>query len=152
MPSSEKEQLYAEAIREVRATCEDEPDEIARMASVVAVLKSKLPWFFWVGFYRRDGDGLVIVPYQGSPACLRIAPGRGVCGVAFAQGRSLVVPDVHDFPGHIACDARSRSEIVVPVRDRTGQILAVLDVDSDQIAAFDSLDREWLERLLDGLF
>lgn len=127
---------------------EGETDLIARMAGVVAVLHGAMPHFFWTGFYRVVGSGLVIGPYQGTPGCARIAWGRGVCGAAWKSGETQVVTDVHEFPGHIACDARSESEIVVPVRDRSGAVVAVFDVDSEEKGAFDEVDREWLERIL----
>src|SRR5690606_5162100 len=106
---------------------------------------------FWTGFYGVDpakGNELVVGPYQGTLGCLRIAFGRGVCGTAAATGRTQIVQDVHAFPGHIACDPRSASEIVVPVFDRSGALIAVLDVDAEQKAAFDAVDAERLERLM----
>ncbi|MFC7335685.1 GAF domain-containing protein [Haloferula chungangensis] len=127
---------------------EGETDQVARMAGAVAVLHGTMPHFFWTGFYRVVGAGLVIGPYQGTPGCARIGWGRGVCGTAWKTGESQVVADVHEFPGHIACDARSESEIVVPVRDRSGTVVAVFDVDSEEKGAFDDIDREWLERIL----
>jgi GAF domain-containing protein len=104
-----------------------------------------MPHFFWTGFYRVVGGQLVIGPYQGTPGCSRIGWGRGVCGAAWKAGRSLCVPDVHAFPGHIACDAASASEIVVPVAGLDGRVTAVLDVDSTLPAAFDEVDRQGLE-------
>jgi GAF domain-containing protein len=111
--------------------------------------------FLWTGFYLVDPrrpDQLVIGPYQGTLGCLRIAFGQGVCGTAAAEHRTLVVPDVDAFPGHIACDARSRSEIVTPVLGQGGRLLGVLDVDSDQLAAFDDIDAAWLEQILTTTF
>ena len=126
------------------------------MATVSAMLAQAFaPRFFWTGFYVVDpikGDELVVGPYQGTLGCLRIAFGRGVCGAAAARGETLVVDDVHAFPGHIACDARSRSEIVVPVRDRAGRLIAVLDVDSAEPAAFDAADRAGLEAMVAQVF
>jgi GAF domain-containing protein len=148
--SNEKTRLYAEAEMRISGLIEDEPDSVARMAGVVAVLHGLMPHFFWTGFYRVVGGGLVIGPYQGTPGCARIAWGRGVCGTAWKTGESQVVADVHAFPGHIACDARSESEIVVPVRDPRGRVIAVFDVDSEELGAFDEVDREWLERILGG--
>jgi GAF domain-containing protein len=150
--SGEKRRLYAEAReRIVRLTC-GEHDAVARMASVVAVLHGMMPHFYWTGFYRVVGSELVIGPYQGTPGCLRIAFGRGVCGTAWAAGETLVVPEVSAFAGHIACDARAASEIVVPVRGRAGEVLAVLDVDSTVRGAFDGVDKQGLEDLLDSVF
>lgn len=145
--AEEKRALYAEASMKIRGLCAGEPDGIARMAGVVAVLHGMMPHYYWTGFYRVVGAGLVIGPYQGTPGCARIAWRKGVCGTAWASGETQVVEDVHDFPGHIACDAASASEIVVPVRDSLGRVVAVFDVDSVEPAAFDGVDREALESL-----
>jgi GAF domain-containing protein len=132
-----------------------EPDRIARMATVAALLRQAFAHFFWVGFYvvdpARPGE-LVVGPYQGTLGCLRIAFGRGVCGAAAASLRTQIVPDVNAFPGHIACDGRSRSEIVVPVFDPVGDLIAVLDVDATQRAAFDEIDAEGLDAILRAIF
>jgi GAF domain-containing protein len=139
-----KSEAYRVAVREIGALVAGEPDAIANLANAVAVLRERLG-FFWVGVYRLDGGDLVLGPFQGTVACSRMAPGRGVCGAAAARGETILVPDVHAFPGHIACDARSRSEIVVPLRGTDGRLRGVLDVDSDRIAAFDDVDRAGLE-------
>lgn len=144
----EKRALYREAAGKLRALWTGEPDGIARMAAAACVLHEALPHYFWTGFYRVVGGELVIGPYQGTPGCSRIRWGRGVCGTAWATGETQVVPDVHAFPGHIACDGRSESEIVVPVRDQRGVIVAVFDVDSTEKAAFDEVDRVELEEIL----
>lgn len=144
----EKSRLYAEAHERLSGLLAGESDPIVMMASIVAVLHDRMPHYFWTGFYRVTGDELVIGPYQGPPACLRIARGRGVCGATWERGEPIVVEDVHTFPGHIACDARSQSEIVVPWRTTTGEIAAVLDVDSSLPAAFDAIDRDGLVGLL----
>lgn len=123
-------------------------DPIARMATIVALLHAKLNHFFWTGFYRRQTDRLVVGPYQGPLACAVLPGYDGVCWAAVRRGESMIVPDVHEFAGHVACDARSRSEIVVPVRDTEGQVVAVLDVDSDQPGAFDEVDRIGLEKIV----
>lgn len=146
--SSEKYGLYREAELRIGGLVDGEPDAVARMAGVVAVLHGMMPHFFWTGFYRVVGGALVIGPYQGTPGCARIAWNRGVCGTAWKTGEIQVVEDVHAFPGHIACDARSESEIVVPVRDRNGRVVAVFDVDSDGKGAFDQVDREELDRII----
>ena len=145
--AAEKESLYEEATAKLRGLLEGETDDLVIMASVAAVLHDTLPHYFWTGFYRVVDEELVIGPYQGTPACLRIAKGRGVCGTAWETGETQVVEDVHAFPGHIACDARSESEIVVPWRNGAGEIIAVLDVDSTLPAAFDSVDQRALEAL-----
>lgn len=121
------------------------PDPIARMATIVALLHHKQPRWSWTGFYRLVDDGdLLVGPYQGLIACQILPAGVGVCQAAVSEGAAVVVPDVHAFPGHIACDARSCSEIVVPVRDASGAIVAVLDVDSTQPNQFDEVDAEQL--------
>lgn len=148
---ADKAARYAEVEAEILAVLDGEPDRIARMATVASMLADAFPAFFWTGFYVVDGargDELVVGPYQGTLGCLRIAFGRGVCGTAAAERRTQVVPDVHAFPGHIACDSRSASEIVVPVFDPSGALIAVLDVDATEKAAFDAVDAEWLERLM----
>lgn len=148
----EKGVLYRECREKIRALCEGEEEVIAKMASVVAVLHGTMDDFFWTGFYRVVDGELVIGPYQGSVGCLRIAFGRGVCGTAAATGETQVVADVHRFPGHIACDARSQSEIVVPVWDAAGTLLGVLDIDSEKPGSFDQEDREHLEEILGEIF
>ena len=155
MPPEKKEACYAEAAENIAAVIAGEPDPIARMATVACLLSQALPYYFWTGFYRVDpdrADELVIGPYQGTLGCLRIPFGRGVCGTAAKSGETQIVADVHAFPGHIACDSRSRSEIVVPVRDDTGRLIAVFDVDSLETGSFDEHDRRWLERILDAAF
>ena len=143
----EKRALYAVARQRIGGLVAGEPDRIARMAGMVAVLHGLMPHYYWTGFYRVCGGILVIGPYQGTPGCGRIPWGRGVCGTAWASGQTQVVADVHAFPGHIACDGRSASEIVVPIRDAHGQVVAVFDVDALLPAAFDDVDREELERI-----
>lgn len=152
---ADKAARYAQVEAEILAVLEGEPDRVARMATVACLLAEAFPDFFWTGFYVVDparGDELVVGPYQGSLGCLRIAFGRGVCGAAAAERRTQVVPDVHAFPGHIACDSRSNSEIVVPVFDPAGDLTAVLDIDSERYDAFDAVDAEALERLVRRVF
>jgi GAF domain-containing protein len=146
---------YAELSQEIAAVLEGEPNPAARMATVAAMLAQSFETFFWTGFYLVDPDRpeeLVVGPYQGTLGCLRIGFGRGVCGTAAAERRTVIVPDVEAFPGHIACDSRSKSEIVVPVTGRDGRLLGVLDVDSTGLAAFDETDAEWLGRILAAAF
>ena len=144
-----KPEAYAQLAAHVRAVLAGISDPVAGMATVSCLVHHAFG-HLWTGFYRvAEPDRLLRVgPYQGTLGCLEIAFGRGVCGTAAAEGRTVVVDDVDAFPGHIACDGRSRSEIVVPVRDAGGTLVAVLDVDSDRVAAFDDADREGLERLV----
>lgn len=123
-------------------------DDIALMATINSILSHTFPHFFWTGFYRVCGDRLVVGPYVGTVGCLQIEWGRGVCGTAAARRETIIVPDVSQFPGHIACDPNSKSEIVVPVFDRDRNLIAVLDVDSDRLDAFDEDDRAGLERIV----
>ena len=147
-----KLERYRECRRKIGALCEGENDEIAKMASVAGVLHNEMADFFWTGFYRVVEGRLVIGPYQGTVGCLRIEFGRGVCGTAAETGQTQVVADVHEFPGHIACDANSQSEIVVPVRGANGEVIAVLDIDSVSKGTFDEVDREQLEALVARFF
>ncbi|HEV7229007.1 GAF domain-containing protein [Brevundimonas sp.] len=148
---ADKAERYAELESEILAVLDGEPNLTARMATVASMLADGFESYFWTGFYVVDPgkpNELVVGPYQGTLGCLRIPFGRGVCGAAAATGETQVVPDVHAFPGHIACDSRSASEIVVPVRDASGALIAVFDVDATEPAAFDATDQEWLERIL----
>lgn len=150
-----KSERYAAVAEQIAAVLDGEPNLVARMATVASMLANSFDHFFWTGFYvvdPADGGELVVAPYQGTLGCLRIAFGRGVCGRAAMMRTTQVVDDVHAFPGHIACDSRSRSEIVAPVFDAAGGLIGVLDVDSEQPAAFDGVDREWLERILARTF
>lgn len=152
---ADKADRYAEVETEILAVLDGEPDRVARMATVASMLNDAFPAFFWTGFYVVDpikGNELVVGPYQGTLGCLRIPFGKGVCGAAAAEGRTQVVPDVHAFPGHIACDSRSASEIVVPVFDADGRLIAVFDVDATEMGAFDDVDAQALERLLGKVF
>jgi L-methionine (R)-S-oxide reductase len=150
-----KAERYASVAQEIAAVLDGEPNVVARMATVASMLAASFDHFFWTGFYVVDPDKreeLVVGPYQGTLGCLRIAFGQGVCGAAARSRQTLVVDDVHAFPGHIACDSRSVSEIVVPVVDAEGRLIAVFDVDSETPAAFDSIDVEWLEGILQDSF
>jgi GAF domain-containing protein len=152
---ADKGERYAAVAADVAAVLAGERNDIARMATVAALLADAFPVFFWTGFYVVDAtkpDELVVGPYQGTLGCLRIPFGKGVCGTAAATRQTVIVPDVHAFPGHIACDSRSASEIVVPVFAATGRLIAVLDVDSTEHAAFDAVDAGWLERIVAATF
>lgn len=146
-----RQEGYESAHRAIRAILEHEAterlDDIALMATINAVLSTTFEDFYWTGFYRVCGDRLVVGPYIGTVGCLEIPFGSGVCGTAAERRETLIVPDVHQFPGHIVCDPRSRSEIVVPVLGPRNELIAVLDVDSDKPAAFDEVDRVGLERI-----
>lgn len=139
-----KAERYAALFPQVESLLHNETDEVANLANVAAALKETFG-FFWVGFYRVSGDELVLGPFQGPVACTRIHKGRGVCGTAWQEARTLVVPDVDAFPGHIACSSLSRSEIVVPLTDDAGKVWGVLDVDSNELNAFDEVDARFLE-------
>ena len=146
-----KAEAYEECYRAIAAVWSDEGgnslDDIALMSTINSVLSQRFSHFFWTGFYRVCGDRLVVGPYVGTVGCLQIQFGRGVCGTAAARKETVIAPDVEAFPGHIACDARTKSEIVVPVFAPDGVLIAVLDVDSDQLDAFDDEDRLGLERI-----
>ncbi len=141
-----RKDLYEELLREVESVLDGESDPIVWMASLSCLIKQKLG-FFWVGFYRMAEGHLRIGPYQGTLGCLRIELDKGVCGAAAARQETVVVPDVHKFSGHIACDANSESEIVVPVFDREERLRAVLDIDSDKLDDFSPVDQHYLEEL-----
>ena len=140
-----KEERYQALLPQIRGLLSGEQDPIANMANLVALLHQEMG-FWWTGFYRVEGQELVLGPFQGPVACTRIAQGRGVCGTAWKERRTVVVPDVELFPGHIACSALSRSEIVVPVWHQ-GAVVAVLDIDSRELNTFDQTDRKYLEQL-----
>lgn len=144
--SASKEERYELLYRQAQALVDGESDAIANMANIAAMIHTTIEPL-WTGFYRVVGDELVLGPFQGPLACSRINYGRGVCGTAWAEGRTIVVEDVEQFPGHIACSSLSRSEVVVPIW-RGGEIVAVLDIDSRELAAFDQTDRVWLERIV----
>lgn len=150
-----KADIYRDVASAITAVLDGETDRIARMATVTALLKDRFDTYFWAGFYVVDPvkqNELVVGPYQGTLGCLRISYGRGVCGAAAATRTTQIVPDVHAFPGHIACDSRSNSEIVVPVFDADNQLIAVFDVDSMSFSAFDDTDAFWLEQILKTTF
>ena len=154
-----KAETYQEITRDILAVLDGEPNRVARMATCVSLLSGAFETWFWTGFYVVDEvkqsagiDELVVGPYNGTLGCLRIAFGRGVCGAAAATGTTQIVADVHAFPGHIACDSRSNSEIVVPVFDTDGRIIAVFDVDSERFDNFDETDRVALEKIMAEVF
>ncbi|MFA5301797.1 MAG: GAF domain-containing protein [Bacteroidales bacterium] len=140
--------MYEEVLERAASLIKDEPDLLSNMANISALIKETFK-FWWVGFYRVDkaAGQLVLGPFQGPVACTRIPYGRGVCGSSWKQGKTLIVPDVEKFPGHIACSSRSRSEIVVPFSNKEGDITAVLDIDSEKLNTFDKTDKKYLEKL-----
>lgn len=142
-----KEKKYEELLPQVAALIEGEDDRVSVMANAASAIHHAMG-FFWTGFYVVSGDELRLGPFQGTVACMHIARGRGVCGTAWERGETIVVPDVEQFPGHIACSSESRSEIVVPVRDALGTVWAVLDIDSRELRTFDDTDRRYLEQLV----
>ena len=144
-----KEEKYTSILPQAAALLEGEDDNIANMANLSALLHQAFG-FWWTGFYRVVGKELVLGPFQGPLACTHIPFGRGVCGTAWKNGETVIVPDVEEFPGHIACSSESRSEIVVPVRNDNG-IVAVLDIDSRELGCFDDIDRKYLEKIVENL-
>lgn len=144
--SGNKEERYSNLLPQVKGLLEGEPELVANLANISAALKEQFGWL-WVGFYLVKEDELVLGPFQGPVACTRIRKGRGVCGSSWAQAKTLLVPDVEQFPGHIACSSSSRSEIVVPViRDQ--EVVAVLDADSAEYNQYDSTDQQYLEEII----
>lgn len=149
MDASKKQGRYQRLYKQLSDLMLKSTDPSARMASIAAVLHHKRPDFFWTGFYLLTPDNrLVVRTYQGPVACMELAKDTGVCWAGINQQKTMVVPNVHDFPGHIACDSRSVSEIVVPVKNEQGQIIGVLDVDSDKPATFDEIDARNLEQIV----
>lgn len=147
IPQTESRQaIYASLIPQIAALVEGEPDLVANLANMAAALKEAFG-FFWVGFYIKKDDQLVLGPFQGPIACTRIAFGKGVCGAAYSRKETILVPDVEQFPGHIACSSASKSEIVVPVFDQAGNVTMVLDVDSDKLNDFSNVDAAGLEQI-----
>ena len=143
---TEKEEKYSLLTEQIKSLTEGETDAIAVMANVCAAIQQEMG-FFWTGFYRVVGNELLLGPFQGPVACMHIPYGKGVCGSAWKQRETIVVPDVEQFPGHIACSSLSRSEIVVPLFSDSGEVTAVLDIDSKELATFDDTDRTYLEAI-----
>lgn len=146
-PTDDRRAIYDSLVPQIAALVDGEPDLIANLANITAALKEAFG-FFWVGFYLEKQGQLVLGPFQGPVACTRIAFDKGVCGAAYTRRQTIVVPDVEQFPGHIACSSASKSEIVLPVFDQTGRVTMVLDVDSDQLADFSEVDADGLARIV----
>ncbi|KMN33502.1 MULTISPECIES: GAF domain-containing protein [Chromobacterium] len=147
---ADKQERYQTLLPQALALIESETDQIAALANLCAALHSSFDWL-WTGFYLVKGQQLVLGPFQGPIACTRIPFGKGVCGSAWQAGKTLVVDDVDAFPGHIACSSSARSEIVLPVFNAAGEVAAVLDIDSSELASFDAVDAEYLERIAAAL-
>jgi len=152
MEQQKKKGRYPRIYRQLQGLLEKPGNADARMATIVAVLHHKMESFFWTGFYFLDKGELIVKTYQGPVACQLLEKNTGVCWAGINQGKTIIVPDVHKFPGHIACDSRSQSEIVVPVRDAHNNITGVLDVDSSSLDAFDLIDAEYLEKIVALVF
>lgn len=148
MNAEKKKALYQRIDKQLEELFSKTTDTLARMSTIIAILHHKFDYFFWTGFYRLINDELIICCYQGSVACLVLNKHVGVCWAAIDKGKTVIVPDVNEFPGHIACDSRSKSEIVVPVKDKAGNIVAVLDVDSKELNSFDEVDAENLKKIV----
>jgi GAF domain-containing protein len=152
MEPSKKQARYLRLFEQIRELMVKSTDPDARMATIVAVLHHKMEYFFWTGFYFLKSGELTVKTYQGPLACQVLKKHSGVCWAAIDQKITIVVPDVHLFPGHIACDSRSRSEIVVPLKNPAGEIIGVLDVDSELLNSFDSIDAGWLEKIVNLIY
>ncbi len=148
MNTDQKAARYQRIYEQLQDLFKEPYNPTARMATIVAVLHHKMDYYFWTGFYLLDKGELIVGPYQGSLACIKLKKDTGVCWAAINRGETVIVPDVHQFPGHIACDSRSNSEIVVPMKDLDGRIIGVLDVDSREFGSFDETDLVWLERII----
>ena len=143
--AADKQARYESLMPQIKSLVEGEEDLVANLANIAAALKYGMS-FFWVGFYLVKGEELVLGPFQGPIACTRIKPGKGVCGTSWSEDKTLIIPNVDEFPGHIACSSDSKSEIVVPIH-KDGKIIGLLDVDSDQLEGFDETDQKYLEQL-----
>ena len=148
MEQKKKAGRYGRIAKQLEDLCLKPGTPLSRMATISAVLHHKMDYFFWTGFYLLEEDRLIVGPYQGPVACQELEQGKGVCWAAITRDSAVIVPDVSQFPGHIACDSRSSSEITIPVKDRSGKIVAVLDVDSDKLNMFDSIDETYLSSII----
>ena len=152
MDKQKKEGRYSRIHKQLSELVMKSNSPTARMATIIALLHHKMDTFFWTGFYRIENGLMTVLMYQGPVACQILEKDKGVCWAAFNKKETMVVDDVHKFPGHIACDSRSNSEIVVPVKNETGEIIGVLDIDSSQKAAFDEVDAKWLGKILELIY
>jgi L-methionine (R)-S-oxide reductase len=147
MTESEKANRYQRVITQLKSLLTATPDTVSSMATAAALLYHKMGHFYWIGFYRLTDGDLLVGPYQGMLACQKLKKDTGVCWAAVNQNQTIIVPDVHQFAGHIACDPKSQSEIVVPVRNKAGKVTAVLDADSNQLNTYDPTDAQYLEQI-----
>ena len=152
MEDKKKDGRYERVYKQLSELVLKSNNEQARMATIIAVLHHKFDYFFWTGFYLVDEGRMTVNMYQGSVACQILEKDKGVCWAAFNQKKTMVVEDVHQFPGHIACDSRSKSEIVVPFKNKEGDLIGVLDIDSKELASFSEVDARWLEKILDLVY
>ncbi len=152
MNEQQKQQRYQRVLSQLQDLLTATDDPISRMATVASLLYHKMGHFFWIGFYRHIDGQLLVGPYQGTIACQNLQKDTGVCWACLNEKRSIVVPDVSKFSGHIACDAQSKSEIVVPLRDQNGMVIAVLDGDSNKLNTYDEIDAEYLERIAELVY
>lgn len=151
MDKEKKHKRYERLYKQIADLLDGKDYPVARMATIVAVLHHKMDYYFWTGFYLLDHGDLIVGPYQGPVACILLEKNKGVCWAGINKEETIVVPNVHEFPGHIACDSRSNSEIVVPLKNADGTTYGVLDVDSSELASFDEVDAEWLEKIVNLL-
>lgn len=152
MEENKKEGRYSRIYEQLATLVKKSNNTQARMATIVAVLHHKMEYYFWTGFYLLDNGEMTVNIYQGPVACQILEKNKGVCWAAFNKQETIVVEDVHQFPGHIACDSRSNSEVVVPFKDRDGEIIGVLDIDSKDKASFSEVDARWLEKILELVY
>lgn len=152
MTKKQKKETYELSLKQIDSVLEGESHIVLKMATINCILRENLPYYFWTGFYLVHNGELIVGPYQGTMGCLHIAFGKGVCGTAAKEKKTQIVPDVNKFPGHIACDSKSASEIVVPVFNKKKELIAVFDVDSTELASFDEIDKEYLEKILENHF
>jgi GAF domain-containing protein len=152
MDKNKKEGRYSRLYKQLSELAQKSNSPTARMATIIAVLHHKMDTFFWTGFYVMENGEMTVNMYQGPVACQILEKNKGVCWAAFNKKETVAVEDVHQFPGHIACDSRSNSEIVVPLKNREGETIGVLDVDSNRKAAFDEVDARWLEKILELIY
>jgi len=148
MDLNKKEKRYERLFTQIVELLKDKKYPVARMATITAVLHHKIDYYFWTGFYMLVDGELIVGPYQGPVACILLKKDTGVCWAGVNKAETIVVEDVHEFPGHIACDSRSRSEIVIPVKNEEGKVIGVLDIDSKDLASFDDVDAKWLEKII----